>query len=63
MTNKPEQTIRPNRRLFLQGAGVAAVAAPLAAKAETLVKPTNHQLPARYQDSEHNQRFYALNRR
>lgn len=63
MTDQPENTIRPNRRLFLQGASVAAVAVPIAAKAETLVKPTNHQIGPRYQDSERNQRFYALNRR
>ena len=63
MTDKIEKPIRADRRAFLRGAGLAAVAVPLAAEAETLVQPTNHQAPARYVDSEHNQRFYALNRR
>ena len=67
MTDKPvsslAQMFRANRRRFLQGAGAAAVAAPLAAKAETLVRPTNHQIGPRYQESEHVKRFYALNRR
>ena len=63
-TNKTEgKPLRADRRAFLRGAGLAAVAVPLAAEAETLVQPTNHQAPARYIDSEHNQRFYALNRR
>lgn len=56
--------LRADRRAFLRGAGIAAVAAPLSASAaEVLVQPTNHQVPARYKDSEHVQRFYALNRR
>lgn len=68
MTDIPDEVARrdgprANRRLFLKGAGVAAVAAPIVAQAETLVKPTNHQTDARYKDSEHVQRFYALNRR
>jgi hypothetical protein len=60
--DKPEP-IRANRRLFLRGAGVAAVAVPMAAKAEALVQPTNHQIGARYQESDHIKQFYALNRR
>ena len=64
MTDKPDRPLRVDRRLFLRGAGLAAVAAPATAiAAEKLVKPTEHRLPARYQDSEHVQRFYALNRR
>jgi hypothetical protein len=52
-----------DRRLFLRGATVAAVAVPMAAKAETLVKPTDHQIGTRYKESEHIKRFYELNRR
>ena len=69
MTQKPQPPGlgapgRADRRAFLRGAGVVAVAAPLSASAaEKLVQPTNHQAPARYKDSEHVQRFYALNRR
>ncbi len=63
MTDEPKQPIQASRRLFLRGAGVAAVAVPLAAKGETLVRPTEHQIPARYQETEHVKRFYALNRR
>ena len=70
MTDKPktpsrlDAPLRVDRRSFLRGASVAAVAVvPLAADAEQLVQPTNHQAPARYKDSEHVQRFYALNRR
>ncbi len=74
MTQKPElpdlepreleAPVRADRRAFLRGAGIAAVAAPLSASAaEKLVQPTNHQAPARYKDSEHVQKFYELNRR
>jgi hypothetical protein len=35
----------------------------MAAKAEALVQPTNHQIGARYQESDHIKQFYALNRR
>ncbi len=64
MTDKPDTPVRANRRAFLRGAGIAAVAAPLSASAaEKLVQPTSHQAPARYKDSEHVQQFYALNRR
>ncbi len=63
MTDKTDKPVQANRRLFLRGAGVAAVAVPLAAKGETLVRPTEHQIPARYQETEHVKRFYALNRR
>ncbi len=70
MTDKPKSPprlnapLRVDRRSFLRGASVAAaVVVPLAADAEQLVQPTNHQAPARYKDSEHVQRFYALNRR
>ncbi len=64
MTPKSDTPVRANRRAFLRGAGIAAVAAPLSASAaEKLVQPTSHQAPARYKDSEHVQRFYALNRR
>ena len=71
MTQKPEPPVKPDalparadRRAFLRGASIAAVAAPLSASAaERLVQPTNHQAPARYKDSEHVQRFYELNRR
>lgn len=63
MTNKLNEPIKANRRFFLRSASVVAVAVPLAAKGETLVKPTDHQLPARYQESDHVKRFYALNRR
>ena len=59
----PVEPIRADRRAFLRGAGIAAAAAPLAASAEVLKQPTNHQAPARYQDSAHNKQFYALNRR
>jgi hypothetical protein len=61
----PARTVpRVDRRLFLRGAGVAAVAAPLTATAaETLRQPTNHQAPPRYKESEHVKRFYDLNRR
>ena len=59
--SRPET--RVDRRGFLRGAGVAAVAVPVAASAETLVRPTQHQAPARYQESDHVKRFYALNRR
>ncbi len=52
-----------DRRLFLRGATIAAVAVPMAAKAETLVKPTDHQIGTRYKESEHIKRFYELNRR
>ena len=56
--------VRLDRRSLLRGAGIAAAAVvPLSADAEQLVRPTNHQAPGRYQDSEHVQRFYALNRR
>ena len=58
-----EEPIKANRRLFLRGAGVAAVAVPLAAKGETLVQPTSHQIAGRYQETDHVKRFYALNRR
>jgi hypothetical protein len=61
-TDKPG-ALRGDRRLFLRGAAVAAVAVPMAAKAETLVKPTDHQIGARYKESEHIKRFYELNRR
>jgi hypothetical protein len=64
MTDKLDNTVRVDRRNFLRGAGIAAVAAvPVAAEAERLVQPTNHQTASRYKDSEHVQRFYALNRR
>ncbi len=64
MTKKPEAPVRAGRRAFLRGASVAAVAAPLSASAaEKLVQPTDNQVPARYKDSEHVQRFYSLNRR
>ena len=65
MTDKADEKggLRANRRVFLQGAAVVAAAVPVAAKAETLVRPTNHQIGARYQASERNERFYALNRR
>lgn len=63
MNNDTKNEPVANRRLFLKGATVAAVVAPIAAKAETLVQPTNHQIGARYQESEHIKRFYALNRR
>lgn len=69
MTDKPELPARHeapprvNRRGFLRGAGVAAVAAPLAASAEQLVQPTDNQVPARYQETDHVKRFYAMNRR
>ncbi len=63
MTDEPEHPTQASRRLFLRGAGAAAVAVPLAAKGETLVRPTEHQIPARYQETEHVKRFYALNRR
>jgi hypothetical protein len=59
--------LQGNRRLFLRGAAVAAVAvpivAPMAARAETLAKPTDHQIGPRYKESEHIKRFYELNRR
>ena len=61
-SDRPEGA-RANRRLFLQAATVVAAAVPLAAKAETLVQPTSHQIGARYQESDHIKRFYALNRR
>ncbi len=66
MTDQSKVPGRAERRLFLRGAGLAAVAAPLVAagvKAETLAQPTNHQVAARYVESEHVKRFYALNRR
>lgn len=63
MTDQPEKPLRADRRFFLRGTAVAVVAVPLAAKGETLKQPTNHQIPARYQESEHTKRFYALNRR
>ena len=64
MTETDKKPLQANRRLFLRGAGVAAVAVPLAAKgAETLVQPTEHQIPARYQDTDYVKRFYAMNRR
>jgi hypothetical protein len=63
MTDKNNEPIKANRRLFLRSASVAAVAVPLAAKGETLVKPTDHQIPGRYQETDHVKRFYALNRR
>ncbi len=52
-----------DRRLFLRGAAVVAVAVPMTAHAETLVKPTDHQIGPRYKESEHIKRFYELNRR
>lgn len=59
-----EAPARLDRRSLLRGAGVAAAAAvPLSADAEQLVRPTSHQAPARYQESEHVKRFYDLNRR
>ena len=62
MKEQPE--VRVDRRGFLRGAGIAAAAAvPVAASAEQLVRPTEHQAPARYQETEHVKRFYALNRR
>lgn len=64
MTDKRDQPVRVDRRLFLRGAGVAAVTAPLAASAsEKLVEATDHQAPARYKESDHVKRFYELNRR
>lgn len=66
MTDKNNEKagwLQADRRLFLRSATVAAVAVPLAAKAETLVQPTSHQIGPRYQESEHIKRFYALNRR
>ncbi len=68
MTDTPKApgtaSARLDRRSLLRGAGVAAaVAVPLSADAEQLVRPTNHQAPARYQESEHVKRFYDLNRR
>lgn len=65
MTDKTDKpgTLRGDRRLFLRGAAVAAVAVPMAAKAETLVQPTDHQIGPRYKESEHIKRFYELNRR
>jgi hypothetical protein len=63
MTEKSDKPARVDRRAFLRGASVAAAAVPLAASAEQLKQPTNHQAPARYQESEHVKRFYALNRR
>ncbi len=63
MTDKPESPPRVDRRSFLRGAGVAAVAAPLAASAEQLAQPTDNQVPARYRETEHVTRFYELNRR
>ena len=54
---------RDGRRAFLRGTAVAAATVPLAATAETLRQPTNHQAPARYQESDHVKQFYALNRR
>ncbi|HYZ63135.1 MAG TPA: twin-arginine translocation signal domain-containing protein [Acetobacteraceae bacterium] len=63
MSDKTERKVRIDRRLFLRGAGVAAVAAPLTASAEELRQPTNNQAPARYKESEHVKRFYELNRR
>jgi len=64
MTDKRPEPVRVDRRSFLRGAGIAAAAvAPLSASAEQLVRPTNHQAPARYQESEHVKRFYELNRR
>jgi hypothetical protein len=62
MDGAPE-TLRAERRVFLQGAAVAAVAVPVAARAEALVKPTDHQIGTRYKESEHIKRFYELNRR
>ncbi len=59
----PVQTIRADRRSFLRGAGIAAAAVPLSASAEVLKQPTNHQAPARYQETAHVKKFYALNRR
>ena len=59
----PMETIRADRRSFLRGAGIAAAAVPLSASAEVLKQPTNHQAPARYQESAHVKQFYALNRR
>ena len=59
----PVETIRADRRAFLRGATVAAAAVPLAASGEVLHQPTNHQAPARYQESDHVKQFYALNRR
>jgi hypothetical protein len=56
--------VRLDRRGFLRAAGVAAATVvPLSANAEQLVRPTSHQAPARYQESEHVKRFYDLNRR
>jgi len=64
MTEKADGKVRVDRRMFLRGASVAAVAAPATAiAAEKLVKPTEHRLPARYQETDHVKRFYALNRR
>ena len=59
----PVETPRTDRRAFLRGAGIAAAAVPLTASAEVLKQPTNHQAPARYQESAHAKQFYALNRR
>ena len=59
----PAEPIRADRRAFLRGATVATAAVPLAASAEVLKQPTNHQAPARYQESDHVKQFYALNRR
>ncbi len=59
----PVEAIRADRRSFLRGAGIAAAAVPLSASAEVLRQPTNHQAPARYQESAHVKQFYALNRR
>ncbi len=63
MSQKSDRPVQVDRRLFLRGAGVAALTVPAAASAEKLVKPTNHGQPARYQESEHVKRFYELNRR
>jgi hypothetical protein len=63
MNHKTERKARIDRRLFLRGAGVAAVAAPLSAGAEELRQPTNHQAPPRYKETDHVKRFYELNRR